>query len=163
MDKKPKKDKRYLVIAKYLENLTDYCPVSVIASDLGMNEFCVRVSIAVARKHLAKSGIMIVNKTGLGYKVGNFTEFKLEADKSCRRALNHLGSMANLIVVLSKSKKIDGDFRAIFDVIDSNLDNIRTIYHKAELDDDDDIDYGLDEVAIPDHIAKIAYDEIELK
>lgn len=127
-EKSDAKRKRYLVVASMLKNSAEFSDVESLSHLAGMSRHKFAMSVSAAKEHLAEQGIIIVNKHGHGYKVGTFSEFKIEVDKACRRAIGHMASMAKFAQLLKLSGKIDGDFDEILSLIFNNLRQIETLF-----------------------------------
>lgn len=129
------KIKRRTKIALSLKDQSRYINVADLSKILDMETRLVRASMSAARRELAQDGVIIVNKLGHGYKVGDFEEFKVEVDKACRRALAQLSSMSKLIHLLEASGKVDGDFREMRSLITGNIDRVRVLYESPQYED----------------------------
>lgn len=129
------KAKRYLVVADLLRTQSVYVRVDALAKALEMPKIKVSASISHARRHLAEQGVIVVNRLGQGYKVGDYDEFVQEVDKSCKRALAHMLSMSNLIVTLRNSGKITGDLDVLQDLVVKNLREIEVVFESPKYED----------------------------
>lgn len=164
-----KKTLRYVKVSSLLRTILNYTSVCVMAKEIGMDEKEFAQSISVARKHLAKEGIIIVNKLGYGYKVGNFNEFIIEVDKSCKRAFSQVNSMRKLIGILKASGKVDADFNMVTNVIVENVKAIDFIFDAPRYEDFESYDefseafeeYIEDFKTVPDKVKETPFDLIE--
>jgi predicted transcriptional regulator len=127
--------RRYEIVAALLEKSVCYKSVQVLSEELGWKKFQVRTSVPRARKLLASKGIIIVNKLGHGYKIGDLEEFTKEVDKSCKRAVSQIKSMVQTIELLHCAK-IEG-LEGLFALMKKNADSIRVLFTEADIEDFD--------------------------
>jgi hypothetical protein len=163
-----KKQPRYVVVADALKKCDFYVKVDDLAKQTLMTKKQFTSSVTLARRHLAKEGIIIVNKVSHGYRVGSIEEFQTEVNKSCLRAAHHLSSMAKLIAYLKFSLKNEADFSTAWNLIRENLRSIEMLFDQPEYDDYDDADeyrsardeYHEENRVMPEFISEIPHEVV---
>jgi hypothetical protein len=149
--------KRYKRIAEILKNSTDYLPADAIAKDLNLTTKQVRSSIKPAKEFLAGQGLIVTNKLGSGYKIGDFDDLEIEAAKSCIRSYSQLKAIFKRAMAIKHAGR-DGDYSTISQVVGHNLAATRFIIkQRFNFNSDEDYSEYLAKVKItPDFLAELA-------
>lgn len=156
--------KRYIKLAEILRDTTPFTTVRMFAETLGWKELQVRCSMRKAREHLALSGIIVVNEMGKGYRIGTFTEFVVEMNKSTKRAISQLSMALKYINILEDSELVDGDFLSLKNTITKSMISIIPIIDDEEICEDLDWEereeyFSMNRIT-PEHINEIAEEEV---
>lgn len=104
----------------------EYTTVKEISEDLGLEEIKVRASIAPAKYKLAEKGIVVCNKLGHGYRLGNHQDLEIECAKSVLRSYRVLKANYSRAMLI-KFSGIDGDYTRIKSTLAHNLMTLRFI------------------------------------
>lgn len=131
--------KRYQKIAEVLKTAEDYFPVDAIAKVLNITPKQARASIKPAKDFLAAQGLVVCNKLGYGYKLGDIDDLEIEAAKSCIRSYSQLKAIYKRAVAIKQAGR-DGDYSAIHNVIGHNLIATKFII-KSSFDFETDEEY----------------------
>lgn len=123
-----KKKKNYQIVGNALAQAKEFTTVKQLADQTGLSKKIVESSIPLAKFRLAEKGIIIVNEMGKGYKRGNFKEFSVEVDKSCKRAIAQIRSMIKLVGYLKRSNRVQANFNSIDDVLIDNIKSLRSLF-----------------------------------
>jgi len=115
-----------------LRNLTEFTTTESISEEAKMTKLEVTQCISKARILLAGEGVIIINRHGEGYRVGNADEFVVEVDKACKRALAQATGMAKIISALKRSGKIKENLDDLEGIIKKNIDGIAVIFEMPE-------------------------------
>lgn len=118
----------------------EYTKTEDIAKAVNLKKSDVSASISKARHELAKKSIIIVNKHGHGYKIGNAEELTKEIDKTCKRALAHLRSMQTMLKELRQRGALNDMDQKPENIIRENVKVIKVVYDKPIYEDFDSYD-----------------------
>lgn len=113
-----KRTKKYEIVMDVLRETTSYTKVQDLCKRTPLSKHEFAQSVSVARRKLAQEGIIIVNKHGEGYKVGNQYEFVFELAKPCLRAFSTLAAKVELAEILYEKKCLS----------EISIDHIKTLH-----------------------------------
>ena len=125
---------RYKLVANIMKNMTNFTTIEDLAKMANMDEKKLTHCIHRVKRELAKEKIIVVNRLGHGYKIGNFIEFVDEVDKAFKRAKAQISSIAKLTRILKESG-INEDFSFIEEVVRKNLNSIEVLFEQPEADE----------------------------